>query len=135
LCCFIVHYFTENDTLGMGGVFVMIALAVHSATPCDAISCVVTSSCVVRRHFVLRLSARTRILQSLCNITRQIPLMLAASWLFYNYMLHVHMSGRLRDFYHRLHADENDCFMPGDMELSTRTLVSKVTLNLRMLLS
>lgn len=46
----------------------------------------------------------------------------AACWLSYKYTEHIHMNGCIDDFFHRLRGDESEFFVPGDMEISPRTL-------------
>jgi hypothetical protein len=42
-----------------------------------------------------------------------------SSALFYTYLLHLHMNGRMLDVYHRIHAAEGVFFVPHDFEVST----------------
>ncbi|TMW67212.1 hypothetical protein Poli38472_012328 [Pythium oligandrum] len=41
---------------------------------------------------------------------------------FYSYLLHVHMNGRMLDVYRRIHSHENDLFIPHDCEISLQEL-------------
>jgi len=43
-------------------------------------------------------------------------------WLYYAYLLNLHMNGRMMDVHHRLFSDEGKFYFPEDSELSVRTL-------------
>lgn len=45
-----------------------------------------------------------------------------SSTILYMYFLRLHNNGRLMDVYHRLHADEDDFFIPYDLEISNEEL-------------
>ncbi|CAM9728091.1 unnamed protein product [Chrysoparadoxa australica] len=47
---------------------------------------------------------------------------ITAAMLLYTYLLHVHMNGRMLDAWRRLNGDEEDFFVPQDMELSMKEL-------------
>ena len=49
-------------------------------------------------------------------------LVILSAFLLYNYILHIHMNGRMLDVYYRLHGDGSSFFLPDDMEISARTL-------------
>lgn len=49
-------------------------------------------------------------------------LMFVSSFLFYHYLLYIHMNGRMLDVYHRLHGQNSSFFIPDDMEISLRNL-------------
>eukprot|EP01067_Filipodium_phascolosomae_P005693 Filipodium_phascolosomae@DN3781_c0_g1_i1.p1 len=47
-------------------------------------------------------------------------LMVIAAFIYYNYLVELHMNGRLMDVYHRLTAEPHHLFIPYDMEISNR---------------
>jgi hypothetical protein len=46
----------------------------------------------------------------------------SAAIIFYLYILHIHMNGRMLDVYDRVHGDEGAFFIPEDREISLTTL-------------
>lgn len=49
-------------------------------------------------------------------------LIAVSMFLFYNYVLYLHMNGRMLDVHNRLHGDDTHFFLPHDFEISVRTL-------------
>ncbi|XP_041465232.1 uncharacterized protein LOC121415911 isoform X1 [Lytechinus variegatus] len=62
----------------------------------------------------------------LMGILLTVPIILFLSFLtcviFYMYFLRLHNNGRMLDIFHRLHAAEDDFFMPFDLEISNQEL-------------
>ncbi|XP_071854026.1 uncharacterized protein [Apostichopus japonicus] len=62
----------------------------------------------------------------LMGILLTVPLYLSLMFLsfviFYMYFLRLHNNGRMLDIYHRLHASEDDFFVPYDLEISNQEM-------------
>jgi len=101
-----------------------ITACVEDATS-DACDCVVGDSFKLYERFLI--DEGNGVVGIFLTVFVDIVLFMLSALLLYMFLLHVHLDGRMLDVYRRLHATDEEFFVPHDMEVSPGDLQWVVT--------